>query len=272
MSLEYRIDHRGVVELQAPGKKCRCCLYLWLLLLVLLGGLAWFFLNNALLVGEVGSGSWPAVSFSSRASEQHLLEKQKSELIRLEGQAKAAQRAQQIQEVANEELRRKLLLLEGDLVEAKQRLLLYEAILTPREDAPRGLQIQHFGLKVRQLDDEGHTLEAGRFYQYHLVLAHLRGGEAVVSGHFDIRLTGKLNGKDKAFALAELTRAREDEQTERFSLKYYLSLEGTLELPEFFIPEKITVILQPDKNSGAEKITKTYDWNSFKLSQKSIAS
>jgi len=271
MSLEYRVDHRGHVELQAPRKRPRCCFYLSLVLALLLLALGWLIFNGYLLPsGSVGS--LRAFTLHGQLTEQkRLLAEREEDIVQLESQVAAAQRERQIQESANKKLRRKLLLAEGELAEASQRLVLYEDILTPSEETPQGLQVRHLGLQERTLDEDGNPLEGGRFYQYHLVLAHVRGGDAVVSGRFAIKLTGKLDGKEHELALAEMSEAVEPQPELKFSLKYYQSIEGTLALPPGFAPEKVIVVLTPEGNSNAT-VTESYDWNSFKLSQKSTAS
>ena len=64
--------------------------------------------------------------------------------------------------------------------------------------------------------------------------------------------------------------AEQNQDVNRFSLKYYQRFEGIIELPPDFTPEQVLVTLRPE--SGANPITKRYDWQVFNLSKKSAAS
>jgi hypothetical protein len=272
MSLEYRVDHRGVVQLQVARQRSFCwpALILLLLLFVLAG--VWLYFSGYLTPVDSG-GSLQALSLRGKMNEQvRLLEKQSSQILQLESQTAAAVRSREVQESANEVLRRKLVLAESELAEARQHLSLYEEILSPKDMEP-GLHVQHFAVKQRVIDGEGNKLEHDRYYQYHLVLANLHG-DGVVAGRFMLELAGALNGKDVVLKLSDvLVNATDDKQpVDRFSLKYYQSIEGNLELPPAFVPKQVTVSLHPESIAGSGKVTKTYAWDAFNLSKKSTAS
>ena len=274
MSLEYRIDNRGVVQVQATRKRSFCWPAFVLLLLLLALAATWLYFSGYLTPANAAGGGLQAISLRGKMNEQErLLKEQKEQIIRLESQSATAIRARQVQETAYDELRSKLSLAEAALAEAKQRLLLYDDILSPQDLEP-GLHIQHFAVRPRLLDAAGKKLAEGRYYQYHLVLANVRGGDTAVSGHFEVRLSGQQAGKDVVLKLKDLNTTGADGQAglDRFSLKYYQSIEGYLELPTDFVPAKVEVTLNPVSGENTGKVTRVFEWESFKMSAKSTAS
>ena len=271
MSLEYRIDHRGVVQLQAARQRNFCWPLLAVLLLLLFLIAAWLYISGYLTPVDSTTGT-QAVSLRGKMNEQaRLLEEQKQQIIKLESQAASATRSEQVQTTANEELRRRLAALETELAEAKDNMLLYEGILSPKS-VESGLTIRHFGLKPRAVDAKGNKLPHDQFYQYQLVLSNVRGSDAGIAGQYNVEIKGLKAASKVNLQLTDMLMksTEQNQDVNRFSLKYYQRFEGTIELPPDFIPEQVLVTLRPD--SGANPVTKSYDWQSFNLSKKSAAS
>lgn len=271
MSLEYRIDHRGVVQVQAARRPSFCWPLLVALLLLLVVIAAWLYVSGYLTPVNSTDGT-QALSLCGKMNEQaRLLEEQHQQIIKLESQAASASRSEQVQTTANEALRRRLALIETELADVKDNLLLYEDILSPKA-VESGLSIRYFGLKPRLIDTEGNKLEHERVYLYQLVVANVRGGETEVSGQYNVEIKGLKTGVKLNLQLSDL-RVKSTEQNQdvnRFSLKYYQRFEGIIELPPDFTPEQVLVTLRPE--SGANPVTKRYDWQIFNLSKKSAAS
>lgn len=271
MSLEYRIDHRGVVQLQTARQRNFCWPLLAILVLLLLLLAAWLYVSGYLTPVDSTTGT-QALSLRGKVNEQaRQLQEQKQQIIQLESQAASAIRSEQVQTTANEELRRRLAALEAELSEAKDNMLLYEGIMSPKS-VESGLTIRHFGMKPRLVDLEGNKLAHDRFYQYQLVLANVRGSDAGVAGRYNLEIKGLKVASKVNLQLTDLLMksTEQNQDVNRFSLKYYQRFEGTIELPPEFIPEQVIVTLRPD--SGANAVTKSYDWQSFNLSKKSAAS
>ncbi len=267
MSLEYKIDHRGVAQLQTGQKRGYCWPVLLTLLILLLLASIWLFFSGYLTPAGA-TGGLQALSLRGKMDEQaRMLDRQSEQILQLESQAAAAIRSRDVEVSANEVLRRKLSVAETDLAEARGRLLLYEDILSPKA-LDQGLNITHFAIKARVIDEEGNKLEPDRYYQYHLVLANVRGGETVASGQFELTLSGQQDNKPVTLKLDQLssgaTGNTRKASSNTFSLKYYQSIEGQIELPKSFIPVQAVVVLHPAAE-GSLAVTKTYDWASFRL-------
>jgi hypothetical protein len=273
MALEYRFDHRGNVELQ-NGRKRSYCWWYFLIFILLQAGLAGWLYFSGYLTPVDSVGSVQALSLRGKMNEQErLLKIQAENITRLESQFVSAQRSEKIQQVANESLRQQLGAAETALAESRERLLLYEEVLSP-QSLEQGLRVLHLGIRQLLIDESGKKLPHDRYYQYHLILTNIRGGndDSLVEGTFNLRLSGTTRGEQNKQVtltlrdvMVKTDQEKTDQAVDKFSLKYYQGLEGNIELPEDFVPEKITVELTPAAGKSGKKVTRQYDWNSFKL-------
>ncbi len=264
MSLEYRFDHRRAVESQLVGRKRNLCwLYFICFILLQLGAVLWCYLNGYLMPLNAQGGAH-ALSLRGKLDEQALrLAQQVDAMTQLQVRLAATQRAEAIQVASNEVLRDKLMLAETALAESRERLLLYEEVLAPT--VGRGLDIQYLAIKRLLIDADGKKLAHERHYQYHLILTNIRGAEALVSGQFNLTLQGKSQGKPQSLPLKALVlMARSGKQTPRadntFSFKHYQGLEGVIELPDGFTPQRVIIELMP---VAGKKVRRQYAWDTF---------
>lgn len=275
MTLEYRFDHRGNVELQNGQKHSYCGWYLLCFVLLQTGLVGWLYFSGYLTPLNA-EGTVQALSLRGKMDEQErLLKKQAAEMTRLESQFISARRSEKIQQVANQSLREQLAAAESGLVEARERLLLYEEILSPQSPKP-GLNVLHLGIRRLMVDSSGKKLPHNRYYQYHLILANINSGhhDTLVKGTFNLKVVGDMqsdkSNKPVTLTLQDIRAEISPEQPETaanlFSLKYYQGLEGSIELPEHFTPKKMIVELMPAAKQAGKKVTRQYDWNRFKLS------
>ncbi|MGB1254732.1 MAG: DUF6776 family protein [Thiolinea sp.] len=271
MSLEYRFDHRGNVELQSGRqKRSLCWLYFLLFILLQLGVATWLYFSGYLTPVD-SEGSVQALSLRGKMDEQErLIAKQSQEIVRLESQVATAQRAEAIQSTSNAVLRDKLVLAETELAESREHLLLYEEILSP-QSLEKGLNIRYLDIKRLLIDGEGKKLAHDRYYQYHLILTNVRGDDALVKGKFSLSVRGEKDGKSLTLKLKELVADNKNKQQSgnRFALKYYQGLEGNIELPEGFKPQQVTIVLIP---VAGKKVTRQYSWDAFELAKISTTS
>ncbi|MBK6657069.1 MAG: hypothetical protein IPG43_02455 [Proteobacteria bacterium] len=96
----------------------------------------------------------------------------------------------------------------------------------------------------------------GRF-GYRLVLAHIDENDKEAQGSIRIAVKGELKGQTKALAQGEIIESGSDSLN--FKFKHFRMFEGSLKLPDGFIPRQISVAVQsriPIASSSSE----TYDW------------
>lgn len=266
MSLEYRFENRGTVQVRPTGsdKKSPCWYLLASVLLLLLIVGAWLFIRGYLSSAD-DTGSH-ALSLRGKIEEQEkLIDKHVASIMKLEAQLATVKREQQVQVAANEELGKKFNAAVADLASEREKLVLYEGILAP-EDLAQGLHIQHFGIKPLMVDADGKKVE--RLYQYHLVLANIRGTDNTLEGSYSITISGKQDGKTVSVTLKDVTPPGEKTSTE-FAVKHYQSLEGSFQFPKDFMPESVKLRVSPTTGETPARLTQSYDWAKFKDSNAS---
>jgi hypothetical protein len=193
--------------------------------------------------------------------QERLIAQQTTAIRELEDKLASAKRGEDVQVVANEELKRKFAAAEADLTVQRGKLALYEEILSPA-GLEQGLHLQHFAVKERLVDNDGKKINGMRMYQYHLVLAHIRGEEEVIKGSYSIAISGKQDGKSASVLHKDVTPAGEQANT-AFEVKHYQSLEGNLVFPKDFVPESVKVKVTLASGETPERLAKSYDWSSF---------
>lgn len=268
MSLEYKFENRGTVQVRPTGsdKRSPCWYMLGAVLLLLLLLAAWMFVSGYLT--PASSTGIHAMTLRGKMNEQEkLISKQTDSIRDLEEQLASARREHQVQVVANEELGKKFAVVEADLSTEREKLMLYEGILSPT-GLDQGLHIQHFGIRQRLVDAQGKKVEQG-FYQYHLVLAQIRGGDTVLDGNYTITVSGKQDGKSATVTQTDVTPSGEKAQT-AFSVKHYQSLEGNLLFPKDFTPESVKLKVILAAGDSPERLTKSYDWATFSKSRNDL--
>ncbi len=260
MSLEYKFDNRGTVQVRPVGSDKRSpCWYILATVGILALGLGiWLFFSGYMTPSDASTTH--ALSLRGKINEQtSLIEQQAIELTQLEEQLAAVKREKQVQEAANAELNNKLASATADLAAEREKRALYDGILSP-EGLESGLNIQHFAIKPRLVDQDGKKTES--LYQYHLVLANIKGGDATLNGRFTITISGKQDGKSAVVTQQDVTPPNENALTQ-FSVKHYQSLEGNLVFPKDFKPESIKLKVSPASGDTPERLTKSYDWATF---------
>ncbi|WP_287601805.1 DUF6776 family protein [Thiothrix sp.] len=260
MALEYKFENRGTTQVRPTGsdKRNPCWYMLIAALLLVLMMATWLFFSGYLT--PVDSSGAHAVTLRGKMDEQErLLTKQLADIKALEDQLATVKREQQVQVSANDELTKKFAAASAELASEREKLVLYEGILSPSGLA-EGLHIQHFGVKPRMVDDKGKKVEG--LYNYHLVLSNIKGGDTSVDGSYSITINGKQDGKDVTVTHKDVTPAA-DKLATKFSVKHYQSLEGNLLFPKDFVPVTVKLKVTPNTGDAPERLTRSYEWATF---------
>ena len=257
MALEYKYD-QGQMSIRSSEGKGRTCWYLIIFfVLLVIGGGGWLFLSGYLTPLDAGSSNSFTTSLRGKMNEQkNLLESRNETIKKLTKELGILKREHKIHIIANVELNKKLQLAEKKLSEADEELLLYGNILNAK-DLKQGLHIQHFGLKPVEVDKEGKKIPVNTRFHYRVVLSYIRSDDSSVKGSFSINIVGKQKGKSVTFNHKDIVPGGDGTALTSFSLKYYQSLEGDVELPKDFTPEKVKLSVNPSSGSTLEK---TQNW------------
>lgn len=156
-------------------------------------------------------------------------------------------RGQEIDKSARGEDHLQFVQLQAEVTKLKAEIAFYrDVVAAPDSDA--GAQVK--GIQLRPLDSPGR-------YSYRLVLAHIDENDLVAEGSIRIAIKGELKGQNKTLTQGEVVEAGSDNLA--FKFKHFRLFEGSLKLPDGFIPRQISVAVQsriPAQSSSFE----SYDW------------
>jgi len=160
------------------------------------------------------------------------------------------ERAAQIERKAYDELDTTLKVLQAEILELKEELAFYRGIVSPKE-AAQGLHLQRFKI-------EANGKPQG--YRYKVILTQVLQNDRTARGNIRISIAGQQGSEDKVLNLNEVTEKSVREL--EYSFKYFQNLEGDIQLPNGFKPQRVTVHLIPKggSKSGNELVVKTFDW------------
>lgn len=137
--------------------------------------------------------------------------------------------------------------LQAEVAKLKADIKFYREVVGA-SDVDGGAQVK--GIQLKALDTPGR-------FSYRLVLAHIDENDSETEGAIRIAIKGDLKGQSKALAQGDIVEAGSDNLA--FKFKHFRLFEGTLKLPDGFIPRQISVAAQsriPTASSSSE----TYDW------------
>lgn len=171
------------------------------------------------------------------------LEQQNSVLTR---QVAQLERSKGIESEATEQVSTALASMEAEMLELREELAFYRSIVSPSKMEP-GLHVQSFQIERGEADGQ---------YNYKLVLTLVRGNNRVARGGVQMRVAGTMDGEPRELTLAEMDPGTEELN---FSFKYFQSIEGTLTLPEGFVPGKVELKVDAS-DRRLDDIEASYEW------------
>jgi hypothetical protein len=198
-------------------------------------------------------GHWRYISdsMSATSTKRGLIEKNLELREENEDLKRRIVRQERISEVdarSRVESQQHIATLQSDIAELKQELEFYRDILASTE-IKSGPQVQGF-----QLRNSGDT---GR-YAYRLVLTHVNKDDKVAKGNVEVAIEGSLGGAAHQLALADVQEG--DSSDMSFKFKHFRRFEGTLIIPDDFVPEQIHVKVHEGGRKRAT-FSRTYDWS-----------
>lgn len=159
------------------------------------------------------------------------------------------ERAAQIERKAYDELDTTLKVLQAEILELKEELAFYRGIVSPR-DATSGLQLQRF-----RIEPNGKP----RGYRYKVILTQVLQNDVTARGVVHIHVEGLQGNETRVLTLNEITEKSIKEL--EYSFRYFQSMEGDIQLPSGFKPQRVTIKVIPRKTRSSEElIEKTFDW------------
>ena len=137
--------------------------------------------------------------------------------------------------------------LQTEIAELKVELAFYRDVLSSTKP-DKGPNVR--GFKLRDVGGE-------RRFQYRLVLTHVHKDDRVAIGRVNVEIRGHNSGARQRLLLADL--AEPDSGELAFNFKHFRRIEGVLQLPNDFAPEKVHVVVYEDGRKKSS-FNKVYDW------------
>jgi len=167
----------------------------------------------------------------------------------LEQRAANAEMASEIDRNSMEQLRQEILQSDKHIELLGQQIGFYQSLMDPSPQQ-RGVYLESFDIKPANSEGE---------YLYNIIIAQRSSNHQRVSGHLNLHLIGGREGEvGQIISLTELT---EDQDRLPLGFKFFQQLDGSIRLPEGFVPARVRVVVQIDGNS-TPRVDETYDWNS----------
>ena len=178
--------------------------------------------------------------------ERDALEARSRELTR---RVATLERNRQVEADAYERVDRELGVLEQEILTLREELAFYRGIVS--DDSPAGnVRIQRFVLEPEGL---------GREYRFRLVLTRGIRSDNVASGAVTLAVDGDRDGQRLRLGLADLAPAPAAPLQYRF--KHFQRIEGRLRLPDRFVPRRVVVQVQADRD-GSRPLNESFKWPS----------
>ncbi|MEM9058346.1 MAG: DUF6776 family protein [Pseudomonadota bacterium] len=139
--------------------------------------------------------------------------------------------------------------LQAEIQKNREELTFYQGIVSPEEGAS--------GLRIQDLEVERYP---GRsVYRLRLILVQHSRHDRRVTGVVTLKVDGASDGAPVSYSLEDLQPEAGGEADMKFSLKYFQDFERDVILPENFIPDRVTVEINP-KGRRAQVVRQSFDW------------
>ncbi len=154
----------------------------------------------------------------------------------------------QIDREATEEVRLLVKDLEEQITDQKEEIAFYRGMMAPTE-RERGLSIRSWEVTDTGIDHH---------YQFRLVVQQLAVKHRVIKGYAKVNIVGLLDGQQKTLYLWSLSQQITKEEI-KLRFKYFQAIDGELELPLGFKPQRVEVVAQTTGKKPVQ-VERIYEW------------
>ena len=217
----------------------------------------WGALALAVLVGGYGLYEWGQLQggynwLKSRQQVEELTAELNALQIRntqLREQIALLETTREIDREAYAEVEASLIGLQTEIQKNREELTFYQGIVSPEEGAS--------GLRIQNLEVERYP---GRsLYRLRLILVQHSRHDRRVTGVVTLSVDGASDGTPVSYDLKDLLPEAESDTAMKFSLKYFQDFERDVILPANFVPDRVTVEINP-KGRRSEIVRQSFDW------------
>ena len=215
--------------------------WVWVLLgLLLVTGVGWigYQMGGPDLTGRI-AGFKP---FAERRLKS--LQEERDELRR---EVNRVQQELEMDQVAIRALKEQIKKYQNERLEMEEELAFLRGIVSESSDKT-GLRVQKFKLTP--------ALEGDQF-EYQFIVSKVINSETTAKGRIFISLEGLQKDQAVTLNLKDLTGGKL--KSHKMGFRFFQTVEGTLTLPDDFVPAKIVIELEPD-GKKQDKVKVIYDW------------
>lgn len=172
----------------------------------------------------------------------------RDKIQRLEQRIAILERGGQVTELANRQLRVELADMEGEVARLTDEVGFYQR-LVGAGGGERGLAVHALQLAATPSD---------RVFRFELTLSQNLEKADQVTGHLELTVEGVQADRTRVLGWTSLG-VRMEGDGNQFGFKYFQQLNGSLELPPDFHPERIIVSLHPEGNTP--QVAQSFVWS-----------
>ena len=215
--------------------------WIWIVLgLLLVGGVGW--------VGYQMGGpdlTERIVNFKPFAEKRFKsLQEERDELRR---ELNRVQQEAQMDQVALRAIKEQIKQFQNERLEMEEELAFLRGIVSDSSDKT-GLRVQKFKLTP--------GIEGNQF-DYQFSVSRVISSGATAKGKILISVEGLRKDEAVTLSLKDLTGGKQ--RSHKMQFRFFQNIEGTLTLPDDFMPAKIVIELEPD-GKKQDKVKVIYDW------------
>lgn len=155
---------------------------------------------------------------------------------------------------ALEELTESYNKLQSEMVDLKEELLFYQQIVAPQK---AGGRLKLHEIKITPLDEAGQ-------YRYRVILVQTQKRKEQLVGNIELVIKGLVDGASKTLTWKELA---SDNKEASFNMKYFQTVTGTVQLPENFEPQQLTLqarLIVYGRRQAKPEIETNFEWESLR--------
>ena len=134
------------------------------------------------------------------------------------------------------------------IAERNEEISFYKGLMSPT-DRERGLGIRSWEL---------YSSADPRRFQFKLILQQLAVKHRLLRGNVAVELVGTLAGEVKKLSLHRVSAQIKEQQID-LRFKYFQYVEGELELPVGFVPERVDIVATASKPKAVQ-VEKQFGW------------
>lgn len=177
-----------------------------------------------------------------------VLQESQNRVKELEQQLANIKLGAQVDRQSNEDVRQEVIALKEQLAQLEEDNSFYRNLMAPTQNKS--------GLTFGAVEI-GDT-DIARNYRYKVVMQQLATNHQLLNGTLKVTVFGKLNGFETSYPLHELS-PQVSAPNVKLRFKYFQTVEGRLELPDGFEPERIELVA---RSTGKDAVTveKRFGW------------